>query len=84
MEIGLLWTAAMTELRSIKSSAETKTVKVTEVVETTVIILVSEKWLFKAVLGLAGAALAVAMIWDWQYLSYCSSLLISVKAWTCS
>ena len=62
MEIGLPWTAAMAELRFIKSSAKTETVKVTEIVEATVMILASKKWLFKAVLGLTGAALAVATV----------------------
>ena len=52
----------MAELRSIESSAETKTAGMTEVVETTVMILASKKWLFEAVLGLTGAAPVAAMI----------------------
>ena len=52
----------MTELRFMKSSAKTETVKVTGIVEATVIILISEKWLFKAVLSLTGTASAAAMI----------------------
>ena len=42
----------------------TETVGVTGIVETTVMVLTSEKWLLEvvAVLGLAGAALAAAMI----------------------
>ena len=62
MEIGLPWTAAMAELRFIKSLMETETVGVTEVVEVTVMVLTSEKWLFEMILGLTGAALAVVMI----------------------
>ena len=37
-------------------------VKVTEVVEATVIILAFKKWLFEAILNLTGAALAAATI----------------------
>ena len=62
MEIGLPWTAVMAELRSMRSLAGTETAGVIGIVEVTVMILVSEEWLFEAVLGLAGAALAVAMI----------------------
>ena len=54
----------MAELKFIKSLMETKTAEMTEVVKATVMILVPKEWLFKAVLGLAGAALAVAMIQD--------------------
>ena len=52
----------MAELRFIRSPAEIEIVKVTEVVEATVMVLASEKWLFEAVLGLAGTAPAAAMI----------------------
>ena len=43
MEINLLWTAAIAELRFIKSSVETETAEVTEIIKITVMILVSEK-----------------------------------------
>ena len=43
MKINLFWTAAITELRFIKSSAETEITKVTEIVKITVMILASEK-----------------------------------------
>ena len=43
MEIDLLWTAVMAELRFIKSLTETKTVRVTEIVEAIMMILASEK-----------------------------------------
>ena len=62
MKIGLLWTAAMAELRSMRSPAETETAGVTEVIEATVMILASKEWLFEAVLSLAGAALAAATV----------------------
>ena len=62
MKIDLLWTAAIAELRFMKSSAETETVKVIKIVEITVMILASEKWLFKVILSLTGAASAAAMI----------------------
>ena len=64
MKINLLWTAAIAELRFIKSSAETETAEMTEIIEATVMILTSEEWLLKAVtvLSLAGAALTAAMI----------------------
>ena len=64
----------------MRSPAGTETVRVTEVVEVTVMVLAPEEWLFKAVLGLAGAALATATVQDWQCLSCCNSLSISVKA----
>ena len=52
------------ELRFIRSSAETETVKVTGIVETTVMILASEKWLLEVmiILSLIDTALAAAMI----------------------
>ena len=66
MEINLLWTAAIAELRFIKSLMETEIVEVTGVVETMMMVLASEKWLFEAVtvLGLTGAALAAATVQD--------------------
>ena len=64
MEIDLLWTAAMAELRFIRLSAGIETVKMTEIVEVTMMILVSKKWLFKAVLSLTDAASAAAIIWN--------------------
>ena len=86
MKIDLLWTAAIAELRSIRSLMKTETAEITEVVKTTVMILASEEWLFKTVtvLGLAGTALAAATIQGWQCLSCCSFSSVSVKAWTCS
>ena len=54
----------MAELRFIKSSTETKTVEVTEIVEATVMILIPEKWLFKAVLNLTSTASAAVIIQD--------------------
>ena len=86
MEIGLSLTAVITELRSIKSPAETEMMRVTEIVEAMMMVLASEKWLFEVVmiLDLTGAALAVATVQGWQCLSCCSSLLILMKAWTCS
>ena len=62
MKIDLLWTAAMAELRFMRSLAGTETVEVTKVVEVTVMVLASEKWLFEVVLGLADAALAAATV----------------------
>ena len=64
IKINLLWTAAITELKFIKSSVKTETAEMTEIVKVTVIILASEKWLFKAVmiLSLINAALTAAMI----------------------
>ena len=64
MKINLLQTAVIAELRFIKSVMKTKTAEVKKVVKATVMILASEKWLFKMVmiLSLAGAALAAAMI----------------------
>ena len=52
----------MAELRFMRLLMRTETVKVTEVVETTVMVLVFKKWLFEAVLDLAGAASAAATI----------------------
>ena len=64
MKIDLLWTAAIAELRFIKSSTETETAEVTEIVETTMMILAFKKWLLKAVavLNLIGAALTAATV----------------------
>ena len=64
MEIDLFWTAAIAELKFIKLSAETETAEMTEIIKATVMILTSEKWLFKVmtVLNLTDAALAAAMI----------------------
>ena len=64
MKIDLPWIAAIAELRFMRSSVETETAEVTGVTEATVMVLTSEKWLFKTitVLGLAGAALAAAMV----------------------
>ena len=64
MEIGLLWTAVMAELRSIKSLAETETVGVTEIVEATMMILTFEKWLFEVILDLTDTASAAATVQD--------------------
>ena len=48
----------------MKSSAETETAKMTEIVKTTIIILASEKWLFKpmTVLNLINAVSAAATV----------------------
>ena len=46
----------------MKSPAGIEIAGVTGVVEAIMMILVSEEWLFEAVLGLADAALAAAMI----------------------
>ena len=64
MKIDLLWTAVIAELRFIKSSAETETVKVTEIVEANVIILIFKKWLLEVVmiLSLTDAALTAATV----------------------
>ena len=64
MKIDLPWTAAIAELRSMRSPVETETAGVTGIVEATVMVLASEKWLLEVVtvLSLAGAALAAAMI----------------------
>ena len=66
MEIDLFWTAVIAEFKSIKSSAEIEMVRVTEIVEITVMVLASEKWLLEMViiLSLADTALAAAMIWN--------------------
>ena len=52
------------ELRFIKSSVKTETIRVTEVVKVMIMILTSEEWLFEIVviLSLADVALAAAMI----------------------
>ena len=64
MKIDLLWTAAIAELRFMKSSAETETAEMTGIVEAIVMILVFKKWLLKTmtVLNLAGTALAAATV----------------------
>ena len=62
MEIGLPWTAVMAELSFMELLTETETVGMTEIVKATVMVLISEKWLFEVILNLTGAALAVAMI----------------------
>ena len=64
MKIDLLWTAAIAELRSIKSSMKTEMIRVTEIVKVIIMILTSEKWLLEVmtVLNLTGTALATAMI----------------------
>ena len=66
MKIDVFWTTVITELRFIKSSVEIKTVRVTEIVETTVMILTPKKWLFKMVviLNLIAAVLATATVQD--------------------
>ena len=46
----------------MKSSIETKTAEMTEIVEITVMILISEKWLFEMILNLIDIALAAAII----------------------
>ena len=43
MKIDLLWTAAIAELRFMKSSAGTETVEMTRIVKVTVMILISEE-----------------------------------------
>ena len=64
MKISLPWTAVIAEFRFIKSSAETETVKVTEIVEITVMILVFKKWLLEivTVLNLIDTVLATATV----------------------
>ena len=64
MKINLSWTAVIAELRFMKSSAETETAEVTEIIKATVMILISEKWLFEVmiVLSLTDAALATATV----------------------
>ena len=81
MKIDLLWIAVIAELKFIKSSAETETVRMIEIVEAIMMILVFKEWLLEAVtvLNLTGTALATAMIWDWQCLNCCNSLSVSVK-----
>ena len=46
----------------MKSLMRIKTAEMTEIVEITVMILISKEWLFKTVLNLTDAVLAVAMI----------------------
>ena len=64
MEIGLPWTAAIAELRFMKSPAGTEMAEVTEIVEVTVMVLASEKWLLEvvAVLSLTDTALTAATV----------------------
>ena len=62
MKIDLPWIAVMAELRFIKSPVKIKTVKVTKIIEATMMILAFKKWLFEAVLNLTDAALAVATV----------------------
>ena len=64
VKIGLPWTAAITELRFMKSSVGTETTEVTGIVEVIMMILASKKWLLEAVtvLGLTGTALAAATV----------------------
>ena len=52
------------EFRFIKLPMRTEMTKVTEIIEVTVMILTSEKWLFKAVmiLNLTNTALAAATV----------------------
>ena len=66
MEIDLFWIAAIAELRFIKSSVGTETIKVTEIVEITVMILTLKKWLLKVmmILNLTDAVLTAAIIWN--------------------
>ena len=52
----------MAELKFMRSLIRTETAGVTEVVEATMMILTSKKWLFKVILGLTGAALAAATV----------------------
>ena len=52
----------MAEFRFIKLLTETETVKITEIVEITVMILISEEWLFKMILNLINAAPAAATV----------------------
>ena len=58
--------------------------EVTGIVEATVMVLASKKWLLEAVavLSLIDAVLAVAMIWGWWYLSCYSFLSVLIKIWT--
>ena len=64
MKINLLWTAVIAELRFIKSLVRTEIAEMTEIVETIMMILASEKWLLEmiTILSLINAALAAAMI----------------------
>ena len=64
MKISLPWSAAIAELKFIKSSVRTEIAEVTEIVKITMIILISKKWLFEimTVLSLANKALTAAMI----------------------
>ena len=52
----------MAELKFIRSLTGTETAEMIEIVKTTVMILVSEKWLFEVILNLTDTALAAAMI----------------------
>ena len=64
MEIDLLWTAVITELKFMRLSVRTEMTEVTEIVKVIMMVLASEKWLLEmmTVLGLAGTALAAVMI----------------------
>ena len=64
MKINLFWTAAIAELKFMKSSAETETAEMTEIVEVTMMILTSKKWLLEVVtvLNLTGTALAAVTV----------------------
>ena len=66
VEIDLLWTAAIAELRFIKSLMRTEMTEITEIVEATVMVLAFKKWLLEAVavLGLTDTVLAAAIIWS--------------------
>ena len=66
----------------MKLSAKTEIVKMTEIVEVTVMILAFKKWLFEMmmILSLTGAALAAAMIQSWWCLNCCSFLSVLIKA----
>ena len=64
MKIDFSCIAVITELRSMKSLIETEIVRVTEVVETIMVVLTPEKWLFEVVtvLNLIDTTLAAATI----------------------
>ena len=64
IKINLFWTAVITELRFIKLSVRTETVKVTKIIKVIIMILISEEWLLEMVmiLNLTDAALATAII----------------------
>ena len=64
MKINLLWTAAIAELKFIKSLIKTEMTEVTEIVKVIIMILTLKKWLLEmvTVLNLTGTALAAAII----------------------